>query len=373
MKFEIVKNSGDVFKGYQIAIDGIVDESSHFSDGYFSTTNPNTLERLKTLTLETIKSKFDTIACQLLPNGSEWKLWIRLNFKLSDEESYDPFWNVNPPTLAFEPIIDYKEWNKFFSIKELQEAFRKEIESGPSNITYREGEFHDDLFYIVYKIEDEQETFGNLLDRALDHYKSLHDSVMHSLSHDVKSDLITTLFEFPEELKTSCKQYLMYFGQFLADLGINADTSIKEEANRVLFTVAPEDGAEALDKIREALNTFLNAPGSMDFGQSNNNVQKDIAQIQWEANVHHLKGQLALAQAIIETKNATIETLKISNFQLQEMVSTSRQLPEIPGDEKSKEEKIMGGVVSLKQYEGKGFEIDLAELFRKLKRRFKKP
>jgi len=40
---------------------------------------------------------------------------------------------------------------------------------------------------------------------------------------------------------------LIYFAQFLADLGIDATTELKETAADVLFTVTPKDGSEALD------------------------------------------------------------------------------------------------------------------------------
>ncbi len=51
------------------------------------------------------------------------------------------------------------------------------------------------------------------------------------------------------------KQYLIYFTQFLADMGILADTELKEEVNHTLFKIIPKDKDESLDRVREALNT----------------------------------------------------------------------------------------------------------------------
>ena len=51
----------------------------------------------------------------------------------------------------------------------------------------------------------------------------------------------------------------------MADIGIEVDTEIKEEANQTLFKIIPKDKNEGLDKIREALYIYLNAPGAKDF------------------------------------------------------------------------------------------------------------
>ena len=72
----------------------------------------------------------------------------------------------------------------------------------------------------------------------------------------------TKRFEFPEEIRNSCEQYLLYFAQFLLDLGINVNANLKEESGKVLFSVTPTDETQALDKIREALAIYLNLPMS---------------------------------------------------------------------------------------------------------------
>jgi hypothetical protein len=49
-------------------------------------------------------------------------------------------------------------------------------------------------------------------------------------------------FQFPEETKTACTQYLQYFYEFLKDVGIKAKVAVTEQdSGGVLFSVAPED------------------------------------------------------------------------------------------------------------------------------------
>jgi DNA-binding winged helix-turn-helix (wHTH) protein len=80
--------------------------------------------------------------------------------------------------------------------------------------------------------------------------------------HNFTSESEQVIFEFPEELKIACEQYLLYFARFLKDLGINAVSTLIDEAGKVLFSVTPTDDMDALDKIREALTIYLNLPAS---------------------------------------------------------------------------------------------------------------
>jgi hypothetical protein len=176
--------------------------------------------------------------------------------------------------------------------------------------------------------------------------------------------VITTGFRFPKETETYCKQYLIYFAQFLADLGIEADTEVRSEINQTLFTVIPKDKNQSLGQIKDALAAYLKAPELEDFQMQT--TGNNVAALQWQANVMHLKSQLQLTQAVIETKDATIKYLQLSNYQLQQIVGTE-------GSPKDSEE-IIPGIVSVKDQdlEGSGFTLHIPELIRRLKRKFAK-
>lgn len=179
---------------------------------------------------------------------------------------------------------------------------------------------------------------------------------------EVENDVVTTFFQFPPELKTACKQYLVYFAQFLLDIGIEADTEIREELHETLFKIIPKDKGESLERIKEALEIFLNMPGmpNMDAEIAKSG---DIAAMQLQANIHHLKGQMMLMQAAMQMKDVTIETLQLSNYQLKEIVEKKES-------EKAKTEDIIPGIVAVTKLEGKGLSINLPEILRRLKRRF---
>jgi hypothetical protein len=99
---------------------------------------------------------------------------------------------------------------------------------------------------------------------------------------------------------------------------------LQEPARGVLFTVTPESGPQALEHIREALDLYLRMPQSPDF-----DVElvrhTDIAVQQYAANVPHLRSQVALAQALLETKNATIEALPAANLSYRQLLGVNTQ------------------------------------------------
>jgi hypothetical protein len=128
------------------------------------------------------------------------------------------------------------------------------------------------------------------------------------LSAEVQRDTLITLFDFPPALSTACEQYLLYFVQFLRDLGIEAEGDVRHRANQVLFSVRPQEGAEALDRIREALAIYLQLPSTPGLEVA---VGESVLQLQ--ANIHHLKGQITLLRAVASANQAEIRALDAEN------------------------------------------------------------
>ena len=184
-----------------------------------------------------------------------------------------------------------------------------------------------------------------------------------------KGNSLATYFSFPEDVKTPCEQYLLYFGEFLKDVGINASVQIKEETDRVLFSVTPRDSHEALDRIRQVLDLYLGLPTATFTTTDEKEYRLEVQQL--TANVMHLKSQLMLAQAMLEAKNATIEAQR-DRLIFQGQIIEGRLLPE-PGQRKEPDkEEILDGLVEIKKYEGKGFAVNLPKLFRDLREWIKK-
>jgi hypothetical protein len=83
-----------------------------------------------------------------------------------------------------------------------------------------------------------------------------------------------------------------------------------------------------------------------------------------------------LAQALLETKNVTIEALQAANFHYKQLLSTNSQnqgrsagssAGETQGDE-----PILGSAITITPYVGKGFQLNLPFIFRTLRRTLKR-
>lgn len=191
----------------------------------------------------------------------------------------------------------------------------------------------------------------------------------YRLIAEVQRDTLVTLFRFPPAVRVACEQYLVYFGQFLADLGIQAETSLQHHSGELLFSVTPRDGVEALDRIRVALDEYLSLYRMREFDQEIAKTS-DIAAMQLQANVHHLKGQLALAAAIMRAKDAEIESLELSNLQYRQMAATQAEVTRLAQRDSGESEPLLGDFVAVTQVETTGLRLDLPRILRSLKRRF---
>ncbi len=188
------------------------------------------------------------------------------------------------------------------------------------------------------------------------------ENIFLELSQENRSNL-SSIFTFPPEIQSSCEQYLIYFATFLKDIGINAETNIESKEQSTLFTVIPENGEEALGKIKEALHVYLSLPESPEFENEVTEFQ-DIGVQQLASQVYFLKSQLMMANSAIQLKDATIKSLNMTNYQ-QNVLIESHQPKE------KNEEKIAGGLVKVNEVKIKGFTFDLPEFLRRIKRKLK--
>ena len=204
-------------------------------------------------------------------------------------------------------------------------------------------------------------------DRRIDETIAFHRlrfrRILDEISSSSESVSLTVPFDFEEPIKIMCQQYLLYFGQFLSDLGISAQTALThKKAGEVLFTVTPTDRNQALDRIKRALDIYLGLASS-NFTESNS----DSIEVQrLESTIYRLRSDLKLAAAELQLKDATLRTQEVALRLINGEILTNSV-----SDESSKpdeKEDVIPGVLALSTYKEKGLEINLGELFRKLKK-----
>ncbi|WP_448208415.1 hypothetical protein, partial [Azospirillum sp. sgz302134] len=132
--------------------------------------------------------------------------------------------------------------------------------------------------------------------------------------------------------------------------------------------------------VKEALAVYLALPSNSE-AEDTFFVKGDVAAMQLHANIQHLNTQNMMMRAIIdqknseiENKNATIQMKDIAIELLQERVlqvakSESGALRSLPAPTSDREE-IFGGVVTLGEAEKLGVKVNIAKLYRSLKRKY---
>lgn len=238
------------------------------------------------------------------------------------------------------------EWDYDFSFEEYFTEFSRlfgtvtfqlaEVETNPEFLAIE----------IKYRIPSKSNRYFHLehidLSATVDEYlkivKKYHQDSIYRLSNSTTKDAVITFFDFPDEIRTSCKQYLLYFAQFLEDLGIDATSDLRNEAGKVLFSVRPLDGNEALDKIREALATFLSLPNSpivFDESFAGMRMQQQIANLQHSQTM--AARELQLAQRVIESQDKVIgqnyQTIEQQNKIIEIITSKSIMMDSVENKE----------------------------------------
>ena len=270
--------------------------------------------------------------------------------------------------VVFKIDQDFNYWSEPFSISDLAATMEAATKSHPEY-----------GFSYWQRGQDIQKGFG------ISTRVSASDSVKTVLSISTLADfenyveatlarhkMVRVQFNFPSSIRNACEQYLVYFVQFLGDLGIDASAELKEEAHHTLFTVRPKDQNQALALIWKALDIYLHIPGSKGFEAATAQLN-DIAVYQLRAIVAHLRGQEQLTLARIQLMNATIAAKDTEIALLKEKFDLHRfsELVEPSPSESNEVEAIWPGYFGIKKLVLWDFlEIELPEMLRRLKRRF---
>jgi hypothetical protein len=264
--------------------------------------------------------------------------------------------------------MDSERWSKPWSIKEFTKELETQIELQGDNFAYWQcdSDYATSGFGISYLI-DKEKLLQNAIDELEVHLKNLFEKTNRALLRKIDEDSLITFFQFKDSASIASKQYLIYFAQFLADLGIDADTELTQQAHNTLFKVIPKDKNQSLQQIKEALDVYLAASG-MEVSKLNSlaTESNDIAIHQWLSTISHLQSQLHLANAIISAKDAESQYLRETNLHYKKQLLLSVPTPENAAPEKF---EVIPGIVSVGQYDGNGVTINIARLVKMLRRK----
>lgn len=262
---------------------------------------------------------------------------------------------------------DFEKWKKPYSIEEFFLAMNHVVAG-----------YHD--MGIMWIQEDEVISNGcnlrcfgyHITDSIYDvhcKYVGLIEEIFNKVTvilHQKTDNSLTSIFNFPDEVRVPCEQYLIYFVQFLEEIGIEANASIHDEAGKVLFSVTPTSSEIALEQIHKALNIYLQLPTSFsDLQFTQIPIEPKVQQL--IANAQHLNTQLLLVKAIMQANDYTMRNQQILIGQQQKMIDATILQQSLVESKNEKNEDMLNGTIILKKYEGKVFDINLPGLYRSIK------
>ena len=266
-------------------------------------------------------------------------------------------------------FIGYASWRGAYSLAEYLEELREVIlEAEHSEIGMSDAFPHDFEFINIpleKNIADEIARFSDIL-------RPLSEEAKRRLDARIRENTVVMHFDFPEEVKVPCEQYLLYFVDFLKGLGVKATADLQHEAGRVLFAVTPSDKTEALDKIHTALRMYLQLAASPI--NDAHDPEDEIAVQRLLANVDHLKSQLRLSYMMVRAQETTIQAQQTTIENQQHILSGKVLLDSLKTDTPNREDKeeVIDGILALGKYEDKGVIVNFGELYRRIKQLFKK-
>jgi hypothetical protein len=199
--------------------------------------------------------------------------------------------------VAFRLEYDLEFWAKNYSISDLATAIENALATRESPFVYWQMDKNTTIYGFGVSIGM---SLGDTVGDALGQQNELMELVplIRAELSDEETNAVNLVFDFPAPIKNACEQYLLYFVQFLSDLGIEANAEIREQANKVLFSITPVDEKQALENIREALRLYLGLPLAPELATTMHQF-RDVAVSQLQANVLHLQSQIMLAKAAI--------------------------------------------------------------------------
>lgn len=335
-----------------------------------SISDDKTVKLLCSQSFAALKENFDALYIACFDN--EFEDLTDLSIELSRYKQ--------SPHLKFEFRVDLDNWARPYSVLKLAKYIEETIEelAIPNLSFYQDDELVVNGFGFKCSIVDLESIARDEILSWKPYIEKIADIVNEKLHSDISKNTFVTLFKFPEEIAIACEQYLVYFAQFLADLGVEADVNLNHDSpQRVLFSVTPRNSDDALETIRDALAVYLQLPGNAEFKKAASD-SSEAAVLQLQSNIMHLEGQAYLNKAINNANQAMIQALQLSNYRLQQIVDANANLNQLqlasqsPQPVKKDSEPIIGGLLSVREFEIKGIVVNTPELVRRLKRKFRK-
>lgn len=355
IKFEFWKDDTSEYESIRVIVNGKCDKESYVfqlsRDGAGKNISIYSQDIIDIIYNETIRNLlYEGIECIKIPLD---QLYNPVTIEENDSADIFIERKLDKYSIGVNFQYDSEYWKMGYSISEKVSNLNR-ITNGKDKILFEIDDFETTLNgFTFYK---DIEFIDNILKNEIDIFMSQIIEIFQESHESLKSSSHNSVyFEFniDDSIKVACKQYLIYFTQFLQDMGINAKSEIKDEINKILFEVVPENKTVALKKIKQCLEIYIQLIDCKEIQAYNDYT--NIAIMQLKSNIAHLNSQLMLANATIEQQKISINLLKEAKVKLIE--------------EEKEEICLLDGAIKIKDMDYKGISISPAKILNLLHRK----
>lgn len=266
----------------------------------------------------------------------------------------------NSVELILHVTFNWEDWDQSITIQEFLECYKDEIgRTGfNSEITKDEGWASLNISLVVSQGEIIKQ-----IEPLIIIAKETYQSLLIKFIKNKSKDLFVKVFEFPKEYESICSQYLIWFGEFLQNLGVDASVSTENNNGQTSIIVSPKDATELTGKIEMLFYQYISLPYSEYLPALDTSIStEDKFKVQMlTSQIENFKSQVQMKDAVIEMKDLSIMNLKESYDK------KSSELMLIQRMKNSKDIEILDGSFSLGEIKWGALKFNPKKLLDKIK------
>lgn len=210
--------------------------------------------------------------------------------------------------------------------------------------------------YIMIYFEANEEKIADQANQFSGLVLSVSEAVISTLLEKSSTQIFSRVFNFPEGYENVCSQYLMWFGDFLKTLGVEADVSVRNSTNRTILIAAPQENESLITEIEKAFYTYLSLPYAeyLPLERKEEDAETALNYKMLELQVSSFRTQMQVKDALIEQKDGAINLLK------SECDKKDKEIMLLSSLEKTSHSdvELLGGTLSISEYKWGPFKIN---------------
>lgn len=262
--------------------------------------------------------------------------------------------------LVFDMTISLTEWDNPFTISEL-------VDYANSN-TLLSAVIEDGFAFITGAGSlNKNETLDKQFNEILTDLEKEYSYALKDLYEQHRKKNILRVFKFPDSYQNICSQYLIWFGEFLENFGINALISVNYEEGETQVVLSSEHTDQMFQKIESLFSQYITLPYAEFLPAAQPlEPQQQFMVTQLQSQITMFKTQLEMKNSSLQLKEATIQGLQNTIQTQQNTIDVQKNqlllIESMQGDEQL---ELFGGAIKLGDIEWGPVKINLKKLLDK--------